>query len=239
MAGTESTLRTGEVHVWIAELTPALLPARFETTMSGDEKSRAAKFVFEHDRRRYTAAHGILRDILGRYLGKKPRIIAFSSNGFGKPFLLEDGESDGLCFNMSHAGELVVVALVRDRLIGVDVEFIRPLQELDALAEHYFSLQERALLANCSPADREQIFFTCWTRKEAYIKAVGKGLSLPLNSFDVSMPAGVTGSRIEPTFDSPGAASWWLSDLTMPPGYKGALVVEDRFECLSYWNWTP
>jgi 4'-phosphopantetheinyl transferase len=238
MPGTQSTLRTGDVHIWIAEVTPALSPGRFEATMSGDEMSRAGKFVFEHLRRRYIAAHGILRDILGRYLAKEPREIAFSSNAFGKPFL-PVGESDGLYFNMSHASDLVVVALVRDRLIGVDVEFIRPLQDLDALAEYHFSPQERALLANRALSDREPAFFTCWTRKEAYIKAVGKGLSLPLNSFDVSLPAGVAGRRIEPTADSPGVANWWLSDLTMPPAYKGALVVENGFECLSYWNWTP
>lgn len=225
--------------MWIADVNvPAPFAASLEGTLSSDEKSRAGRFVFENHRRHFAAAHGILRDILSRYLAEKPREIALSENAYGKPFLPEGGENGGLFFNMSHAGDLVVVALARGRLIGVDVEIIRPIPDIDAIAEYNFAPQERALLANSTPADREQLFFTCWTRKEAYIKAVGKGLSLSLDSFDVSVPPGAPGRSIEATEDSPGVKSWWLSDLVMPPGYKGAVVVEDGFEHLFTRNWT-
>lgn len=234
----KDALPGGEVHVWIANVNvPAPLAARLEDTLSHDERSQAGRFVFEHHRRRYSAAHGILRDILARYVAKEPREIVFSLNAFGKPFLPEGDENRRLFFNMSHAGDLVVVALARDRLIGVDVEFIRPVPEIDAIAEYNFAPQERALIVNSSASDREPLFFTCWTRKEAYIKAVGKGLSLPLDSFDVSVPPGASGRSIEPTKDSPGVAGWWLSDLIVPPGYKGAVVVEDGFDRLSSRNW--
>jgi len=178
------------------------------------------------------AAHVVLRDILSWYLDRKPDQIEFRKNQFGKPFLVDAGPGR-LEFNLSHSASLVTVALALQRPIGVDVERIRPLPDLLLVAEDHFAPPERALLAEASPPDRLRAFFTCWTRKEAYIKALGTGLSAPLNTFDASIPAGAPGRRIES-----GAGFWWVADLPLPEGYAGAIAIENGFDQLRQWRWT-
>jgi len=178
------------------------------------------------------AAHVVLRDILSWYLDRKPDEIEFRKNQFGKPFLVDAGPED-LQFNLSHSGSVVTVALALKRRVGVDVERIRPLPDLDAVAEDHFAPPERALLAEASEPDRLRAFFTGWTRKEAYIKAIGMGLSVPLNTFDASIPAAAPGRRIDS-----GAGFWWVADLPVPEGYAGAIAVENGFEQLRQWKWT-
>jgi len=155
-----------------------------------DERQRAERFRFERDRRRFIVAHGVLRDILGRYLKCSPAQVSFSYNQYGKPALAQESEAIGLRFNMSHSHEVALYALTRAREVGVDVELLREDFASLEIAERFFSRSEVALLNSLAPELRTDGFFNCWTRKEAYIKALGEGLSHPLDRFAVSLAPG-------------------------------------------------
>ena len=138
----------------------------------------------------------MLRHILATYVAARPADISFSANEFGKPFLDERFASSGIYFNVSHSKNLVVIGVAFDRQIGVDVEFVRPINDLDSVARRCFTDFERELLAPGGLDWKTSSFFSCWTRKEAFVKAIGKGLSVPLNSFTASLPRSVTSGRL-------------------------------------------
>jgi 4'-phosphopantetheinyl transferase len=215
-----------ETHVWIARLSGAAGLGTLESTLSCSERSRAERFRFEKDRIKYIFSQGVLRQVLGGYLRTSPERIEFKSNEFGKPFLDERVGNRELLFNMSNSEDVVVVAVTTGRAVGVDVEHLRPIDEINSMASYYFSANELALLSAAPCHQREHVFYVCWTRKEAYIKAVGKGLSIPLNSFDTSMPLGAKGRPLPQTQDLPHVNRWWLSDITVPNEYVGALVTD-------------
>jgi 4'-phosphopantetheinyl transferase len=229
-----------ETHVWIASavnLEPATL-ARLEVTLSSTERIQASKFRFLPDRTRYIFAHGVLREILSRYVGKLPNQLTFVVNDFGKPSLKNAGPDGPILFNMSHSEGLVIVAVTLDCCVGVDTEFIRPIEDIDSLAQRFFTTREQALV-QAAPVDRkEHVFYRCWTRKEAYIKAIGKGFSIPLDSFDSSLALGAQGRWLQTTNDSLADNTWWLSDLALLEGYVGALVVEGRVPKITYVTWS-
>src|SRR5579872_1541004 len=178
-----------EVHVWRADLDlPAERIESLSQILSADERVRASRFRYDIDRNRFVVAHGALRILLARYLGAKPYAIEFSQNEFGKP-LLNHNHSKELHFNLSHSGTLALFAFARAE-VGVDIERIRPEFTTEQIAERFFSTDEvndlRALPIHLQAVG----FFNCWTRKEAYIKAWGKGLSMPLSDFAVSLRPG-------------------------------------------------
>jgi 4'-phosphopantetheinyl transferase len=141
--------------------------------------------------------------------------------------------------NMSHSEGLVIVAVTLDCCVGVDTEFIRPIEDIDSLARRFFTTSEQALVQP-APVDRkEHVFYRCWTRKEAYIKAIGKGFSIPLDSFDSSLALGAQGRWPQTSNDSLADNTWWLSDLALLEGYVGALVVEERVPKITYVTWSP
>ena len=193
-----------------------------ESTLSADEAKRAARFHFEADRNRFIVAHGALRKILGRYLHCDPAELTFSINQYGKPALV----NSALEFNLSHSGDFALIAVTQGRKIGVDVERIRQGISSHVIAQQYFSKAEVAELQSLPIEQREAAFFTCWTRKEAYIKAQGLGLALPLESFDVSLtpgqPAILRATRPEPQ----EAARWALRSLDVDSKYAGAVAIE-------------
>jgi 4'-phosphopantetheinyl transferase len=140
---------------------------------------------------------------------------------------------------MSHSGDAVLVALTRGRHIGVDIEQMRPLHDFAAIAKRNFTPLECAMI-HCRPPDAQyRAFFTCWSRKEAFIKAVGKGLSIPLNTFDSSIPSGESGRRLVAPEEAPDVESWWIADLNVPEDYAGAIAIEQGFDRLSYYTWSP
>lgn len=204
-----------------------------ESTLSADEIQRASRFHFQKDRDRYIVAHGSLRDILGCYLHCKPTELSFSVNQYGKPALVDSK----LEFNLSHANDVALVAITQGRKIGVDVERIRTDMELENIASHNFSKLEFSELMALPHEQREAGFFNCWTRKEAYIKAHGLGLSLPLDSFDVSLlpdhPAILRATRPDPQ----EALRWSLLSLDVAPNYAGALAVEGSALEFRLWDW--
>jgi 4'-phosphopantetheinyl transferase len=214
----------GEVHIWAARLdlgTPALQALR--ATLSPDELARAERFVFRRDRERFVAARGTLRAVLANYAGIPPGALVFDYSAFGKPVLRGGGT---LRFNLSHAGEIAVIGIVHGREIGVDVEAIRPAFAGEEIAARFFSPAEVAALRALPPEQQAIGFFNCWTRKEAYIKALGEGLSHPLDSFDVSLapgePAALLAVRGAP------AVEWSLHTFVPAPGYVAAAAVAGR-----------
>jgi len=197
-------------------------------SLSNDEWERADRFVFQRDRRYFVVARGILRDILSRYLDCQPREIRFHHEPDGKPEIGFPGGSPRLEFNLSHSSGLLVLAVALGRQVGVDVELIRPLPDLDQIASYSFSNYERDILAKLTPEEKLPGFFRCWTRKEAYLKARGTGLLIPLDSFDMSLapdnPIRMISNRLDPS----EVLRWSFYNFNPEEGYIGALVIEGQ-----------
>lgn len=173
-----------EIHIYKANLNCMVDNARsFYLILSDDERQRAAQYKFETDRLNFVLARGILREIIGHYLIIKPKDIVFSYTSFGKPYLAHNI----LNFNLSHAGSLVVYILANSKKVGIDIEKIHSIPEFLDIAKKFFSLQENLDLDSISKDKQLEAFFRCWTRKEAFVKAIGNGLSFPLNKFDVTL----------------------------------------------------
>lgn len=229
-------LQSHQVDIWRIPLDRYPASAEWaDSTLSADESERAARFHFEKDRHRYILAHACLRDILSRYLHCGPKQILFSTNKYGKPELLSNQEMD---FNLSHSGGYVLIAVTLGHKVGVDVEHFRMNLEHEKIARRFFSQAENQEFSAIPHEQKVVAFFNCWTRKEAYIKAHGLGLSLPLDSFDVSFapndPPVLRATRPDPT----EARKWTLLSLDVHPEHAGALAVEGRDLKFRYWDWT-
>jgi 4'-phosphopantetheinyl transferase len=218
-------LRAGDVDVWYVDLAvDAATVARHAAGLTEEERARAGRFKFEPDTRRFVLARAALRSVLGGYLGMAPATLEFLFGDHGKPALA--GAHAALGFNLSHSGEMALVAVGWERAVGVDVEQWRELSDLDALARRVFAPPERAVLGALAEAERPPAFFRCWTRKEAFIKATGRGLAQPLDRFVVSITATERARFLDIEGDPAALARWTLHDLRVPAGYAGALVAE-------------
>jgi 4'-phosphopantetheinyl transferase len=237
--GDNYVLPESEVHVWRARTDggPETL-VKLRQTLSIAECERAGKFYFMPDRTRYVIGRGLSRILLGRCLGIPADHVSFEYGPTGKPKLAKDLQESPLCFNVAHSGDFVLVALAYRYELGVDIELIQREVEVDAITRQFFSSNERARLVANVPADRKHdAFFTCWTRKEAYLKARGDGLSLPLDSFDVTFLPGEAPRLIETRRDPAEASRWTLQDLDVDPGYKASLACESASLQLRTWDW--
>lgn len=233
-------LGADEVHVWRASLNrPHHRLQHLHGILASEECERAAQFHFARDRSHFIAARGLLREILSRYLKLSPESLRFKYTSYGKPYLTDECGGEWLRFNVSHSGELALYALSRGRELGVDIEQIRTGIEHKQIASDFFSKQEVAAL-HALPAHLQlEAFFLCWTRKEAYIKGIGEGLSLPLHSFDVSLTPGAPASLSAVRGDAQDAAGWTLQALEPGPNYQATLVAEGRewqLKCLQWDN---
>ncbi len=223
-AAQVSSLKAGGVQVWASWLNlPDALLRQLEATLAPDERQRAARFVFARDRQAYIASRGILRNILAHYTQAAPEALVFDYNHEGKPVLAAGCGGDWLHFNVTHSAQLALYALRRGGAVGVDVEQMRDLEDLEALAESTFSAAETAALRSLPVYQHVEAFFTCWTRKEAFIKAVGKGLSYPLKDFDVSLRPGDPPRFLRIANEDSG--SWSLAELRPADGFIGAVAV--------------
>lgn len=227
-----------EVHVWRASLEqPASVIQNLQKFLAPDEVTRAWQFYFEKDRNHFIVARGLLRVILGRYLNTDPSHLRFCYNSYGKPSLDFIFHQVELSFNLSHSHNLGLYAFAYSRQIGIDVEYMHSNVDYEQLAKHSFSPYENAVFHALPLAIKRQAFFNCWTRKEAYIKARGKGLSLSLDQFDVSLkpnePARLLNSREDPQ----EIVRWSLQALAPGTDYVGALAVEGSEWHLSCWQW--
>jgi 4'-phosphopantetheinyl transferase len=192
-----------------------------ERVLAPDEKARADQFRFSHLRRSFVLARGALRILLGCYLDVSPASIRFTYGSRGKPALARPARVD---FNASHSGGLAVFAFTAGCELGVDVEQIRPIQNMQRIADQFFCPEEAAELMSLTASQRERSFYLCWTRKEAYIKAIGDGLSAPLDGFRVTLEHGQPARFIHIANDVNSAKAWTLHDLPLAPGYAAALA---------------
>ncbi len=234
-------IRGAEVHVWRFSLkqAPEVLSA-LSQTLAPEESERAARFHFRKDRDSFVVARGVLRDILGRYLGVRPGQVRFTYGEYGKPALA--GETCGglaLRFNLSHSHEAACCAVACGREVGVDVEYLKSGVETLSLAEHFFSRGEVAALKALPPDQQLRGFFNCWTRKEAYIKARGEGLSHPLDAFTVSLEPGSPAALLSTERDPEEATRWSLTDLPFGDAYAAALACEGPAPALRWRDWRP
>ena len=232
------SLHPDEVHVWRAELdVGAFVLLRLRETLSADEQARAERFYSPVDRARYLAGRGILRALLARYLGTRAGDLRFCCNAHGKPALVPGSGTEDLRFNLSHSHRLALFAFAFRHEVGVDLEYVRPFLTNDRLAERFFSPQEVTALRALPESARTEAFFHCWTRKEAYIKARGKGLGLDLASFAVSLAPSQLTNLLITCNDGPEAGRWSLRALTPGDGYVAAIAAEGKDWSLALWQW--
>ena len=235
-----------EIHLWRVRLDAR--GSSFDYllgVLSDQERDRARRFRFERLQQQFTIAHGALRVLLGRYLAVAPERLRFDEGPHGKPQLAEVSASHGpaeagrhrssrdldeaglhasIRFNLSHSDDLAVVAVAADRDVGVDIEALRPVPEIEEIARRYFSDREAIELLQSAGDARERNFFRIWTRKEAFIKAIGEGLSCPLDSFAVSFDREDAARVVELRGDADAARAWQLHAFEPAPGYAGALA---------------
>ena len=234
------TLPVDEVHVWTASRdAPGEVVEAMREILSDEERRRADRFAFAHDRTRFAVGRGLLRVLLGRYLDRAPESLRFTANAHGKPELVAECNLDPpIQFNLAHSGSWVLYALTRGREIGVDIERIRPEFGGFALAERFFAGSEVDCLRSLDESDRALAFFHGWARKESFIKAKGKGLALPLDQFDVELhpahPAGLLATRP----DAEEASRWSLVEIPTEPGFVAALCVEGSGWTLRRERWS-
>jgi 4'-phosphopantetheinyl transferase len=218
------TLSEGRVDVWAVTLDSGQdCLSECSRLLSEGEISRAERFHFEADKRRYTIARGSLRKLIGRYLKREARSITFQTNEYGKPSLEDDV---ALSFNISHSGEMAVMAFSYGRNVGIDIEFVRENIDHESLSERFFSRAEVLVLKSLDEKDRLRCFYETWTRKEAFIKAVGKGLSIPLDQFDVSVGVGVSPALTDVRYDRLNSNGWFMAGIVLNASFAGAIVVE-------------
>lgn len=233
-------LADNEVHVWRAQLElSASQGQRLRGILTDDELDRANRFAFEIDRQRFIAARGTLRSILSRYITIYPSDLRFHYNQYGKPSLAPEFSGYLLNFNLSHSGSMALYAITRNMEIGVDVERVRSDFEYEEVGNRFFSVHEVSILRTIPTKKKLEAFYNCWTRKEAYIKAHGKGLSLPLDSFDVSFAPWEPPMLLITEDETQERSLWTLLDLKPGLGYMGALAVKGIGCRLSYWDWSP
>ncbi|HMF75353.1 MAG TPA: 4'-phosphopantetheinyl transferase superfamily protein [Bryobacteraceae bacterium] len=214
-----------EVHVWSVRTEASnTVIGQFEQFLAADEKHRADRYRFEHLRNSFVLARGALRILLGCYLDVSPAEISFSYGPKGKPVLAPRASVD---FNASHSGAVAVFGFTDNCEIGIDVEQIHPLDEMRNIANRFFCPEETEDLMTLTADQRQRAFFLCWTRKEAYIKAIGDGLSAPLDSFRVTLQPSQSARFIHVGHDTDAAKAWTLHDLQFGPNYAGALAYRD------------
>lgn len=213
----------GQVHLYGLTLphAPAEL-ARLGQLLSAGETARATLLKNEHSLNRYIAARGLLREILGGYLGIAAKNVPLAAGEHGKPFL--PGESKELCFNLAHSGDHLLLAVTVKRAVGVDLERVIPGKPLEEMARLVFSRQERAQLSRLAPPRQEPAFYRCWVRKEACLKACGRGFSLPGSSFDLS-PLDEKAAVMVACCNQ---QCWQVLDLAVAHPYCAALAVESH-----------
>jgi 4'-phosphopantetheinyl transferase len=223
LPGLDLALGGDEVHLWHASL-DLFSAENLEHVLFEDEVIRARRFHFAKDRNHFTVARALLRKLLQSYLRGDDQ-LHLQYGEMGKPFLAEK-DTRPISFNLAHSGGRAIYAFSRNRELGVDLEFIREDMTGDDIAKRFFSERETNTLQAVPAEQRKQAFFNCWTRKEAYIKARGEGLSMPLDSFDVSLAPGETAALLRNHTDDAEVARWEMRAIPVASGFVAALVVE-------------
>ncbi len=222
----EYKMERQRVHIWRALFRQGLAcMGRLFETLSQGERERAGRLRPE-DRERFIFAHGMLRRLLGPYVGCPPQYLVFKYNEYGKPFLSDSVGSQGIQFNLSHSDEMTLVAVTEGKAVGIDVERMRRIPDIVQMVSRFFSPGERNFLNSLGSAEFMEGFFAIWTAKEAFLKGIGKGLSLGLDTFTLNFLAGESRGLIS-IDDDADACSWKVIRLFPGPEYSGALAVKE------------
>ena len=231
-------LAPGDVHVWrIGLRQPDGVLRSCWRLLASDERLRARRYRFEGGCRSFVVGRGAMRDILSRYVGTAPARLRFAYTSAGKPhFPLETGSA--VTFNLTHSSELAVLAVAKSIRVGVDVERRGSHLGVMVYADRFLAPGEAAVLRAVGPADKADAFLDCWTRKEAYLKAGGEGLSMPLDAFDVAFGPGVRPALLRVDGDPHEPSRWSLYALEIDPEYRGALFLEGHAHAVRHCTWT-
>ena len=232
------TLPYDAIHVWLARLDlPATRLHALEQALSTDERERANRFRFPTDRSRFIAARGLLRSILGNYLSREPASLRFCYSPYGKPALAAESAGDPMLFNVTHSQGMALYAFTHIGAIGIDLEhFSADTKDYENIALHFFSAAEVETLRAVSASSKQEAFLNCWTRKEAYIKARGLGLSLPLSQFDVSLTPGAPATLLATREAGQETTGWFLAALAPGADCIAALAVHGQPGAITCWQ---
>ena len=223
MTELDLSFQQGQVHVWKVPLPLSeKTVARLMECLNPEERERSGKFRFEQDQWRYISARGALRIILGSYVNERPDALTFEYGNHGKPFLVQPLGAFRIAFNLSHCRDMAVIGVASRRRIGVDVETIRDLPELEDIVEQHFSKEERASIESADGEAKARLFFHVWTRREAAAKARGLDLSAALSDHEIPFYPPGSGVRLE----QKGECAWSLHDLQLGLTCIGAVCVE-------------
>lgn len=232
------SLNFNEVHVWRASLDlPDAQIDNLKSTLCSEEIKRSEKYHFRKDQKHFIAARGILRNILARYMETKPEKIVLSYSPHGKPFLSGPSMNKELSFNLAHARDFALYAVTFKRRVGVDLEYPRQEFQWEEIVERFFSSREQDALWALPEKDRCRAFYTYWTRKEAFLKAKGVGLTTDLKKVNVALKPERSVYLLKSDYASEKADCWVLHDLHPGFGYVGALAVEGEIICVKYRQW--
>jgi 4'-phosphopantetheinyl transferase len=222
-------LAPDEIHVWAAALAiEGRLVEAFTRTLSPDEKARAERFKFDKHRNRFIAGRGVLREMLGRYLGANPEDLRFEYSSNGKPGFAAAFPGIGVHFNLSHSEDLALMAVTKIGNVGVDIECVRLLKDMDHLVARFFSARENELFQTVPADEKPAAFFNLWTRKEALLKATGEGITRSLSLVEVSFLPGEPARLLAVSGDVEKAAEWNLRELAPATGFVGAVAIQAR-----------
>ncbi len=231
-------LAPNEIHVWATTLTPTPdVLERFAKTLSADETERAYKFKFEKHQNRFKAGRGALRQIFAPYLRANPVDLRFDYSTNGKPVLTGDLASTGLHFNLAHSEDVALVAVTHIGNVGVDVERVRPVDNVDHLVARFFSARENEVFQKVPDAEKPAAFFNLWTRKEALLKATGEGITRALSLVEVSFLPGESARLLAIAGDTAKAAEWSLRDFSPAKGFAGAVAIQAQNIQVQCWKW--
>lgn len=220
-------LARDEIHVWAAPLSvESEFLEVFARTLSPDEKARAYRFKFEKHRNRFIAGRGFLRKILGRYLQINPEDLRFDYSTNGKPGFASGFADGGIHFNLAHSEELAIIAVTHIGPVGVDVECVRAMKDMDQLVARFFSTRENELFQKVPADEKPAAFFNLWTRKEALLKATGEGITRSLSLVEVSFLAGEPARLVAVAGDAEKAKEWCLKELAPAAGFVGAVAAK-------------
>jgi len=219
-----------DVHIWCANLSRHSKSLwKLKGVLNDEEITKASRFVFDKDRERYIVKHGLLRKIIGEYyLINNAENIKFQRNAFGKPYLNCDGKQESLYFNATASKDYALYAFSRIYEIGIDIEFMRNIDETDEIFANNFSKSENIIFKKLEKGERQKAFFYCWTIKEAFVKAIGKGLYFPLQNFDITFKEGERAKIVGIEGDKKKGEEWTISKLFPVEGYVGAIAIKKK-----------
>ncbi len=232
----ELSPETFDLHIWRISLRAQIETFDILATfLSENELLKANKFRFEKDRRGYIISHGATREILAQYLKCQPCNVEYKENSFGKPFLKNSASK--IFFNLSHSCDWALLAVSNNRQVGIDIEFIRNDFDESEVAQHFFSRTENEVLLSLPKHLRKKAFFDCWTRKEAFIKANGKGLSFSLKEFSVAFAPAERARLVDLENSNLESGGWEIEALEIASNYSAAVAFESGNSKMNFFTW--